>query len=149
MGQVTLRQATMADYDFLYNLKKAALRAYVEPIWGWDEVRQQDLFKKKFDPAQRQIVVHDGADIGVLSVIQEENEIFLAGIEILPAYQGQGIGTGLIQRTLKNAFANGIPVRLQVLKNNPAIGLYERLGFAVVDELETHFLMRTEPEPLK
>lgn len=46
---------------------------------------------------------------------------------------------------LAEAAAAAIPVELQVLKVNPARSLYERLGFAVFDETETHHLMRAQP----
>jgi ribosomal protein S18 acetylase RimI-like enzyme len=35
----------------------------------------------------------------------------------------------------------GILTRLRVFKNNPAKNLYERLGFKVYDEIETHYYM--------
>ncbi len=34
-----------------------------------------------------------------------------------------------------------LPVRLQVIKGNPARNLYERLGFTVTGETDTHLLM--------
>jgi len=34
-------------------------------------------------------------------------------------------------------------VELYVLKVNPARGLYERLGFAIIGETETHHIMRS------
>jgi ribosomal protein S18 acetylase RimI-like enzyme len=37
------------------------------------------------------------------------------------------------------------PIRLFVLKVNPARRLYERLGFQVLEETETHYVMRRNP----
>lgn len=37
------------------------------------------------------------------------------------------------------------PVRLRVLKVNPARRLYQRLGFRIVDEDETHYTMLRSP----
>ena len=42
----------------------------------------------------------------------------------------------------EQADAAHLPLELQVLKVNPAKGLYERLGLAVIDETKTHYLMR-------
>jgi hypothetical protein len=39
-----LRPATAADYDFLYQLKVAALKEYVAATWGWDEAYQRQHF---------------------------------------------------------------------------------------------------------
>lgn len=62
-------------------------------------------------------------------------------IQLLPEFQGHGIGTALLQRELRFADARGLPVRLQVLRENRARTLYERLGFRVCGETDTHFLM--------
>ena len=52
----------------------------------------------------------------------------------------------LIQALCDEADGRGIPVELQVIKVNPAWRLYERLGFVVIGETETHVLMRWLPE---
>jgi ribosomal protein S18 acetylase RimI-like enzyme len=64
---------------------------------------------------------------------------------VAPEHQGKGIGTRLISEVLQDAHSRGLAVRLRVLKVNPAQRLYERLGFAVVGETETHHLMEARP----
>ncbi|HSR32727.1 MAG TPA: GNAT family N-acetyltransferase [Anaerolineae bacterium] len=145
MDTISLRQATSVDGDFLYQLIKTTMREYVEPIWGWDEDWQSNYFRERFDPDEVQIVVLDGQDIGAVSVEIRATELFLSRIYLLPAYQGRGIGTCLIQSILDEAFAQGLPVTLQVLKGNPARGLYERLGFTHTEETETHDRMVAMP----
>jgi ribosomal protein S18 acetylase RimI-like enzyme len=137
-----LRPATPADYDFLYNLHRSTIREYVDDIWGWDEARQQDRFRQLFDPTARRIIQFDGQDIGVLQLAVDEKELFLGLIEILPDYQGRGIGTAVVLDVLAQAEQAALPVRLQVLFNNPAQHLYARLGFAITDRSETHLTMR-------
>ena len=84
----------------------------------------------------------DGHAIGYLGVSERESATFIDQIEIVPNYQGQGIGTALIN----NVLARGRPVDLGVLKvNDDARRLYERLGFRVIGETETHYNMRAEP----
>ena len=70
----------------------------------------------------------DGRDVGVLCLEREEGGLFLANIEILPPFQNRGIGTRIIEDILASARRDCLPVRLQVLKVNPARRLYERLG---------------------
>jgi ribosomal protein S18 acetylase RimI-like enzyme len=138
-----LRPASVEDYDFLYALQRATYRDYVIQTWGrWDEAWQQDYFRSHFDPAQEQIIVVDGQDAGALSVDRRPDELFLANIQILPAYQNRGLGTALIRQLLTEAQARGVPLALHVLRVNPARWLYERLGFRVVEETPTHFVMR-------
>lgn len=56
---------------------------------------------------------------------------------------------GLGSRIVRNLIAKEKVVRLQVLKVNPAIGLYRRLGLEVCDETDTHRLMKTRGEPVE
>ena len=138
----SLRQATHNDYDFLYQLHVAAMREYIEAIWGWQEAWQREYFERKFDPADRQIIEMDGQDAGVVVVEQRDQEVYLSLIEILPAFQGRGTGTAIVQEIIRDAHHAGLPVSLHVFKSNiPARKLYERLGFTVVQEEEIRFKM--------
>ncbi|MGI8855642.1 MAG: GNAT family N-acetyltransferase [Thermomicrobiales bacterium] len=141
MPEFQLRPATAADYDFLYRLHVAAMRDLVARVWGWDDTWQEQFFADHFDPAPARIVVVGGEKVGVVAVVWGEADAFLANIEIFPAYQGRGLGTALIRHVIAEAAARGVPVRLQALKINPARRLYERLGFVVTGETETHDLM--------
>lgn len=143
--KVTLRPAKPEDAEFLYYLLKAAMQQYVAQTYGWDELWQQAHFQKNFDPARQQVIVLEGQDIGVIAVERKETEIFLAKIYLLPEYQNRGIGTRLIEALLREAFGQNLPVRLRVLKVNPARRLYERLGFKVIEEADTHYLMEAVP----
>jgi ribosomal protein S18 acetylase RimI-like enzyme len=140
----TLRPATEADRDVLYHLHAATIKEYVEQIWGWDDAFQEARFHQRFDPDVCQVIVVDGEDVGVLQVERREGEVFLGNIRIAPDRQRRGLGTAVIRDVLAQAACDGLPVALQVLKGNPAKGLYERLGFAVVKETATHYVMLKE-----
>ena len=133
----TLRPATEADYDFLYALHCAAIREYVEPIWGWHEEWQAEYFRRKFNPNGRRVIEVEGHDAGVLVIEERPDELYLALIELLPGYQGRGIGTMIVTSLLDQAQNRGMPVTLDVLETNqPARRLYERLGFRLVGQKE-------------
>ena len=139
----TLREANEGDYGFLYDLHRAAMKNYVDQTWGWDEAFQQRMFRESFDPRPLRIVQVAGQDAGVIWVERRPAEIFLSLIEIHPIYQGRGIGTAVVGDIFSEARDAGLPVTLRVLKVNPARKLYERLGFVVVGEIPTHYLMST------
>ena len=141
----TMRQVTEADYAFLFHLHKVSMKDYVSQTWGWDEMVQQTLFRERFEPAHLQIVVVDGRKVGVLSVKQQPDTLVIANLQIFPDSQKQGLGTAIIRELLWQASQQGISVSLQVLKVNPALKLYERLGFTVIGETDTHYLMRSAP----
>lgn len=139
----TLRPAAQTDHDFLYQLHIAAIRDAVEATWGWDEAFQRRYFEEHWDPGPRQIIVVDGQDVGMVQVETYQDEIFLALIEVAPAWQGKGIGSAVIRDVQARAREGGLPVTLHVLKANPkARRLYERLGFVVVEEREERVVMR-------
>jgi ribosomal protein S18 acetylase RimI-like enzyme len=142
----TLRQATTEDYDFLYDLNRQCLRVYIEAIWGWHDEWQEEYFRRKFDPAPRQIIQVDGHDVGVVVVEERPDELYVALIELLPAYQGHGIGTRIVTELRNAAHGAGRPLSLHVLRSNePARRLYERLGFRVVETTAERYRMSCPP----
>jgi len=136
--RIDFRQITNNDLEFLWKLHNLALKDYVAQTWDWDEDWQRLDFTEKFNPADGKIIVVVGVDAGFWRTIERETETLLVSIRILPEFQNRGIGTKIIKNLL-NESKN--PVRLQVLKVNPARRLYEKLGFEIFDETETHFKM--------
>jgi ribosomal protein S18 acetylase RimI-like enzyme len=135
-----LREATEDDREFLFRLHCAAIRDSVEGLWGWDEELQRGLFDERFARDPYQVIQVDGEDAGVL-VVEEDDEVFLKLIELLPVAQGRGVGSSII-RSLQ---ARGKPVTLRVLTTNPrAAALYQRLGFHVTERTPERLFMRAE-----
>ena len=142
----TLRPAIAADREWLRQTKARCLRAYVERTYGsWDEDFQRARFDATFELAENQVISLGGRDAGYLTAKQEPHEIQLHNIMIAPEFQGRGLGTAVLRDFLAAAQARRVPVRLQVMKVNPARRLYERLGFTVTEETPTHFRMVWQP----
>jgi len=99
----------------------------------------------RFDSATRTadhaIVELDGQPIGFTCVTSTAVEVYLVRLMILPQFQKRGFGGQIIRETLARADARHLPVRLRVMKVNPAKRLYERHGFVVGEETDTHFVM--------
>jgi ribosomal protein S18 acetylase RimI-like enzyme len=73
-----------------------------------------------------------------------ETYVLLAKLYLLASYQNQGIGTQLIRHASTVAAKQGKALRLRVLKaNHRAKALYEREGFTVYDQSETHWMMES------
>ncbi len=124
------------------------MKESVARMWGWDEVWQQNYFQEKFDPSKRKVLQWQGQDIGTISVCEEEEELYLALIAILPQFQGRGWGTAVVQELIHQAQQAGKTFTLHVLKTNPdAQKLYERLGLQIVAEEETKFKMQLASQP--
>ena len=149
MTTVELRSATEDDYAFAYRVHRAAMRPSVERTYGWDEGFQARYFRLHFSPAQWDIIRYRGVDVGIFSVEERDESLFLALIAILPRYQERGIGTTLIHRLQEKASMRGMTVTLQVLRVNRARELYERLGFELTGETKTYYRMTWSDEVLK
>lgn len=64
-------------------------------------------------------------------------------IAVVPSRRGHGIGGELMSALLDQARSEGYEmISLSVAKDSPAIGLYERYGFARVDERDGAVTMR-------
>jgi ribosomal protein S18 acetylase RimI-like enzyme len=141
-----LRPAIAADRDFLFELHRATMRPYIEPIFGWDDTKQGKLFDESFSPAECQVIQIDGEDAGVLEVAETPEEIWLTLIEIDPRWQGAGVGTAVARSLLRRGAETGRPVGLRVLRTNAAArALYERLGFVAFRETDERIYLRAAP----
>lgn len=138
------RPAVEEDCRFAFEAKRAALGAYVEQVWGWDEQVQRDFHQRAWREHRPDIIVVDGHDAGTLRFVRHETHYHLGEFYLLPEFQGRGVGSALLRGMLARADAAGVPARLDVIRINPARSLYERHGFLVCGETETHYRMIRE-----
>jgi GNAT superfamily N-acetyltransferase len=142
----SLRPATDSDREFLFDLHRVTMGAYIDATFGWDDREQQGLFDESFAPGMYEIIRVAGEDAGVLALETSEAEISLGLIEIQPRFQGRGIGTSVIESVLQRAAETNKPVALRVLRvNRSARSLYERLGFVAYREDDARAYLRADP----
>jgi ribosomal protein S18 acetylase RimI-like enzyme len=78
---------------------------------------------------------------GMLKVEDREDCIYVCDIQIDRAYRRKGIGTQLIKTAIESAILANKPIRLRVLKGNPAKDLYLRLGFREIQALDNCYML--------
>lgn len=123
------------------------MRAYIEQTWGrFDERAIRENAAKAIAAGSYAIIQREGADIGVLQVERDRGDIWLAHLFILPEHQGQGIGTHFLHELKREAAETRKPLRLRVLKVNPARRLYEREGFTTFTTTIGRIYMQWRPE---
>jgi GNAT superfamily N-acetyltransferase len=133
--------------ELIYSILRAALGPYVEQTWGkWDEAAQRQRFDGATRAEDHSIIELEGLPVGCLCLKKSDVELCLVRLFVLPEFQNRGLGTRILREVLEVADQHRLPVRLRVLRVNPARRLYERHGFAVVGESETHYSM-TRPPP--
>jgi GNAT superfamily N-acetyltransferase/adenylylsulfate kinase-like enzyme len=145
MNGLALRASTLEDTEFLYAVTKETITEYARQTWDLSPEELEKAMRDGIIIGQDQIVMLHGRKIGVLSVEHKSDEHFIDKILILPDYQRWGIGTHLVRCVLAGAFGKGLPVRLHVLKVNPARRLYERLGFVPISESQASYVMQALP----
>jgi ribosomal protein S18 acetylase RimI-like enzyme len=130
-----------------YDIRKNALGEYVKQTWGWDEDWQMKYHIEDFNTDILSIIEVDGKAAGSLEKYEEEGAIMVSGIYITDEYQGRGIGGDIMNNVINEAVSKNVAVRFQVLKvNTRAKKFYERLGFTVCGENETHHQMIYNPK---
>ena len=138
---ISLRPATDDDSEFFFRATKEALGPYIELTWGWNEEQQRRMHADKWQFDNSYVIISEGREIGTLRYEEGSERFYVRSFYLLPAWQNRGIGTRIMRLVMDRAAAAGLPVGLHVLKVNPARRLYERLGFVVIDQNETHFEM--------
>jgi ribosomal protein S18 acetylase RimI-like enzyme len=119
------------------------MRVYVQPVRGWDEPVERGY---AHDIEGCQVIEHGGSPGGAFQVKRWPDEFHLARLQIEPRFQGRGWGTR-VTRYVQDEVASRhrLPLSLQVLADNPARRLYERLGFEVIARDGAQVRMRWQP----
>ena len=153
--RVELRPAEDADRPFLREVYGSSREDELRPT-GWTDDQkalfldhqfeaQDTYYRANYDPASFDVVLVDGVPSGRLYVARWPEDIRIIDIALLPAARGRGVGTRLLTALLDEARETTRRVSIHVEKQNPALRLYERLGFRVAADRDPYVLMEWEP----
>jgi len=138
---VRLRRVRDDEHDLPFDLHRAAFRPFVERTYGrWDEELQRVLWSARDPRNVVEVVCIGDRPIGAVHTRAEGDAIEIDLLDIHPDHQGAGAGAAVLRQVI----ARGRDVSLRTHKTNPAIRLYERLGFERAGDTETHHLLRRE-----
>jgi ribosomal protein S18 acetylase RimI-like enzyme len=143
---IRLRASHARDFDFARGLYFETMRSMIERLFGWNQATQEEKFTGWFKLDEVSIITVDGVDAGWIQQRADSGEIFLGSIYVVPTMQGKGIGTHVLRSLLASAKDQSKVLTLAVMKINPAIRLYERLGFRITHADEYKFYMRADPQ---
>jgi ribosomal protein S18 acetylase RimI-like enzyme len=106
---------------------------------------QYRSYEAAYGQAEHQIVEQDGKPVGRIMVLWEKDFALLVDIALLAEHRGRAIGGDLLRGLIQKCTSAGVPLRLQVLKTNPALRLYQRLGFASTGDDQMYIQMERRP----
>ncbi len=150
------RPITESDKIFLFKLY-CTTRENELSLTDWS-AEQKDVFLQQQFNAQHKyyheyfphasflIILDNEKPIGRIYTDRRIDEIRLIDITLLPEYRGKGIGTLLLKDLQSEAEEAGKPLRIHVEKFNPALHLYERLGFTRISDSVVYYLMEWPPK---
>lgn len=155
---VTLRPVAPSDEPFLIDLY-ATTRAWEQQHAGLDDAQwrmfitsqytaRKNHYDKFFAAAESSIILQHRKPIGRHIVLRGEHEYRLVLTEILPEYQGSGIGSTLVKDVLAEGESAGKPVRLQVAKLNGPLALCKKLGFVKTGSNDIYHQLEWRPAAL-
>lgn len=153
--KASLRRVAPEDDGFLRRVY-AGVREEELSVLPWtDEQRdaflgqqfeaQDAYYRERYRLATFDVIEVDSEPVGRLYVARWDDEIRIMDIALLPEHRGKGLGTQLLRDLLDEGARTRKRVSIHVEKNNPALRLYERLGFAPVADRGVYLLLEASP----
>ncbi|WP_353981958.1 GNAT family N-acetyltransferase [Salinicola endophyticus] len=111
---------------------------------------QRRVLTSHYPRALTEIVLIDAEPVGALTWHAGATSIRLLDIGLEAQHRGQGLGERLLKELIGQADLQGKALELAVMRHNPALRLYLRLGFHVQSgaQDEVQLQMRREPQRL-
>lgn len=136
------RPAKPSDLDFCWPIYRDAMKPLTEAVGQWDEARQRKLIEAAVRDDDTSILRQDEADAGWLQVEETRHVVHLQQLFLLPERRNRGLGTAFLGWMKERADRKRKDLTLEVMTNNPARRLYERLGFKAVATADHKITMR-------
>lgn len=134
-----MRQAELRDAEDIYQIEKLC---FPDP-WS----REALIYELESNPRAFYIVAElDGHVVGYAGLWWIEDEGHITNVAVKPGYRSRRIASGIIKVMIEYTHGQGIKHHtLEVRRSNlPAIGLYEKFGFAVEGVRKGYYLNNGE-----
>lgn len=153
---IALRAEREKDTPFLIDLYRSTREQELSGV-DWPEAQkcafvrgqyelQRKHYRLHYPGAEFLVVETSGQAAGRLQLRPGTSEVRLMEITLAPSRRAQGNGTALTRLVLDFAACRGLPVRLHVEPFNPALRLYRRLGFRLLEVRGIYQFMERLPE---
>jgi len=155
-SRIGLRDAQPGDETHLLAVY-ASTREDELAMTDWDDARkrgfveqqfraQDEYYRANYANATYQVIEVDGQPAGRLYLARWPDEIRIMDIALLKAYQRHGVGGRLLEDLQAEARVAGKALRIHVERFNPALSLYVRLGFRLVEDRGVYLFLEWSPD---
>jgi len=152
-----LRRESEADIPFLEALY-ASTRAEELALAPWTEAQKGAFLRQQFDAQRRHYYAHfaacafdvlecGGVRVGRLYLERRGRRLHIVDISLLPEWRRRGVGTRILEALIDAGRREGRGVSIFVERFNPALALYQRLGFAEVGDHGVYLEMERAYKP--
>lgn len=155
MPDISLRPITDDDLEFLFEVYASTRHDELSVVPWTDSQKHEFLriqfgaqhshYQEHFSDATFDVIEVGGRPVGRWYVLRGDEEFRIVDIALLPGDRGKGIGGKLLEGLIHEAQIVQVPVAIHVEHHNPALSLYERLGFTIVDDTGVYYLMTRTP----
>jgi GNAT superfamily N-acetyltransferase len=108
---------------------------------------QHTYYQEHYEGAAFDVILVDGQPAGRLYVARSDEDIRIIDVALLPEYCNRGIGSTLVRALQSEAAAAGKRLRIHVERFNPALRLYQRLGFKEIEDKGVYLFMEWRAAP--
>ena len=128
MADFEFRRVRPADFAYCWPIYSEAMASLTA---GWNEPAQRHMVEQALADEGASIMVVDKSDAGWLYVTETRFDIHLGHLYLEADRRNKGLGTRFVQWMIERAQRKDKAFTLDVMTNNRARALYERLGFVV------------------
>jgi ribosomal protein S18 acetylase RimI-like enzyme len=137
---IGFRKAKKEDVDFLVLLRKKSMNKHlIKAGIAMNHSEHLARIEAFFNDAH--IILYNRKSIGLLTLGVMSSSLHIRQFQILPEFQGKGIGNVVINIVKKRALQRDLPITLNVLVDNPARALYLRHGFQIKHKNKLEYQM--------
>ncbi|WP_036186577.1 GNAT family N-acetyltransferase [Marinobacterium lacunae] len=126
---------------YVENLTRENMAVYYSKLGVlWDDA----LFSRNWNEFENYEITLNGSAVGVLRLSRDDVAYYIRDLQIEPRWQRHGLGSEAIFYAIEVARKAGVRLlRLRVFCINPAVALYDRIGFRVCKtEQGIHYMER-------
>jgi GNAT superfamily N-acetyltransferase len=152
---VSFRPIADEDLPFLFEVYASTRAEELAPT-GWPAemkvqflqqqfTAQHDHYQRHYPDGEWLVLLRESDSVGRLYVEEWASQIRLIDIAILPRFRGLGLGSAILSDLREWASEKSKPLTIHVEKSNPARSLYDRMGFAFLQENGAYDLLEWRP----